>query len=54
MKTVDKVCVPGGSEDLSQLQFPFIIAALLNIVIVLFAKLKKKAVLVNGKMKMVS
>jgi len=54
MKTVDKICVPGGSEDLSQLQYPFIIAALLNIVVVLFAKLKKKAIFKNGKLKMVS
>ena len=53
-KGVNRVCVPAGGEDLTVLWFPFTIAAFLFTIVVLFAKLKKKKVLVDGVMKKIN
>lgn len=55
MQARDRVCVtPSTEDDLLLMYFPFLIAALILITIVLFGKLKKKALLIDGKMVMVS
>jgi hypothetical protein len=42
------------ADDLILMYFPFLIASLLFVVIVLFGKLKKKAILIDGKKQLVS
>jgi hypothetical protein len=42
------------ADDLILMYFPFLIASVLFIFIVLFGKLKKKAILIDGQKRMVS
>jgi hypothetical protein len=44
----DRVCI-NTTDDLRVLYFPFLIFAFICTIVVLLAKLKKKAVLVDGK-----
>ncbi len=46
--------MPANGDDLKVLWFPFLIAAFLFTIVVFFGKLKKKAILVDGKMKNIS
>jgi len=50
----NRICIRLGQDDLIVLWFPFLIAAFLFTVVVFFGKLKKKAILVDGKMKNIS
>jgi hypothetical protein len=49
-----RVCIPTNADDLTVLYFPFLISAFIFTIVVFFGKLKKKAVLVNGKMQLIS
>jgi hypothetical protein len=53
-KGVNGVCIPLSGEDLTVLWFPYLIAAVLLTIIVYFAKCKKKAELVNGKLEKIN
>ncbi len=53
-KGKNRICIRLGQDDLIVLWFPFLIAAFLFTVVVFFGKLKKKAILVDGKMKNIS
>ncbi len=46
--------MPTNIDDATLLYFPFLICALLLIITIFFGKLKKKAILVDGKMKLIS
>lgn len=51
----DKVaCRPSSLADLGILYFPFLICATLFIIVILFGKLRKKAVLERGAIKKIS
>lgn len=54
MKIYKGKCVDPSAFDLIQMYFPFLIASVIFIFIVLFGKLKKKAILVEGKKQIVS
>ena len=49
----DRVCI-NESDDLTILYFPFLIAAFIFTITVFFGKLKRKAILVNGKIQKIS
>ena len=51
---VDEDCISSKISDLAVLYYPFLIAASLSTVIVIFGQLKKKAILVNGNSKLIS
>lgn len=53
-KGFNGVCIPLSGEDLTVLWFPYLIAAVLLTIIVYFAKCKKKAELVNGKLEKIN
>lgn len=55
MKARDGICIVASmADDLVLMWFPFTIASILFIFIVLAGKLKKKAILVDGRLKIVS
>lgn len=55
MQARERVCVtPSTEDDLLVMYFPFLIASIILIVIVLFGKLKKKPKLIDAKLKMIS
>lgn len=50
MRPENLTCLIGAIPDMTVLYFPFLIAAVLLTVMVLFGKLKKKATLKDGKL----
>jgi hypothetical protein len=53
-KARNRVCVNNLEDDLYVMYFPFLIASLIFVAVVLVGKLKRKALLVNGSMVLVS